>query len=88
MKRIAPSIAVGASGLICTVLGASFRVRAKDWSMEIVARQGNVSQLRQNLEHTALFTEFGLALLLMGVALVLASVLSLLMRQRNETTAA
>jgi len=88
MKQATQSIAVGAVGLVSTVLGVAFRICAKDWSMEVVSRQGPMSQLRQDFGRTALFTEVGLALLLIGVALVLASVLSLLMMQRNEKNAA
>jgi hypothetical protein len=88
MKQTMQSIAVGAVGLVSTVLGVTFRTCAKDWSMEVISRQGPVSQMRQDFGRTALFTEVGLALLLIGVALVLASVLSLLVRQRNETNAA
>jgi hypothetical protein len=85
MRQTAKIILVTGVGLFCTALGVLFRAYATEWSMRVISRQGNETVQQPDLAGAAAFTEVGLAFLLIGVALVLASTLSWL--QRNETRA-
>jgi hypothetical protein len=82
------SLLVGSAGLVCTALGVLFRASAKDWATNSVGRQGNMIVQQEDPTRTILFTEIGLALLLVGVALVLAAALSWLLLHHNEKNAA
>jgi uncharacterized membrane protein len=85
MKLREKHITIGATGLGCTILGVVLRAFSSNLSMQVVSRKEGITVHRENPTMASLCTEAGLALLLIGVALVFAAALVWMLKPHDTT---